>query len=239
VLHPSDSINLQTLESLDTLYLVNGPSDLSPLRKFKHLKVLILNFCGTGNTTNSQPLNLEPLRHLQELKILHCASNRISSLYPLRNLLNLEELKLDNSNLTGLGALKNLVNLRKLSVGLKNGHANIVSHLSQLEELSIDGCVRIPNLSRLKKLRALSIAENELAIVQAAYRTKDISFLKSLSALEFLDLGMTSYTGGLSVLYELPNLRAVTLPSVSSTEVALLQTVRKDCIVINAFQFER
>jgi hypothetical protein len=236
----NDSINLETLVNLDTLYLVNGPSDLSPLRKFKHLKVLILNFCGTDDGASSRrSLDLEPLRHLTALRIVQCAFNRIKSLDPLRKLYALEELRLDNSNITDLSALKNLVNLKKLSFGSNVERAPEVSRLIKLEELYIKGCKRIPNLSRLKKLRILSIAESEMSLVRDAYRTHDIGFLKSLHALEFLDLSSTSYRGDISVLYTLQHLRAVTLPSVKPSDVALFKTTRRDCVVINAYQFER
>ncbi len=63
---PQKSINLKTLSDLDTLYIVNGPGDLTPLKKFPHLKVLIINYCGVGYNIplRNQRLDLEPLRKM-------------------------------------------------------------------------------------------------------------------------------------------------------------------------------
>jgi hypothetical protein len=231
----TDSINLETLADLDTLYMVNGPADLSPLRKFKHLKVLIMNFCGNDYSTGRQPLDLEPLRHLKELKVLQCVSSRLKSLDPIRNLLHLEALSLNNTGITDLRPIKNLVRLKKLSFGSDVRRASVVSRLVNLEELYMKGCARAPNLSGLKKLRKLAIAESEMSLISGAYRINDLGFLKSATNLEFLDLRLTSYRGNLSVLYGLQKLRAVTLPPVGGSEISLFKEARKECVVLNSF----
>ncbi|MEO6000994.1 MAG: hypothetical protein ABIN89_29375, partial [Chitinophagaceae bacterium] len=116
-----NNIDLASLGELDTIYMVNGPGDLTPLRKFIHLKVLIINFCGIDNSLpiSKQVLNLEPLEYLKELRILHCTSIALQSLKPIENLINLEELHCDNSSITTLAPLIKLKKLKKISFGSK------------------------------------------------------------------------------------------------------------------------
>jgi hypothetical protein len=237
----TDSIDLATLGNLDTLYMVNGPGDLTPLVNFPHLKVLILNYCGIDGSApmDKQSLDLEPLKYLKELKVLHCSSIALQSLTPIKDLLNLEELFCDNSSITSLAPLKNIDNLKRLSFGPKVLNASSVSHLKNLQELYIDGCKQIPDLSGLKNLQKLCVAESELAIVDASYRIDKLNFLKNLTKLEFLDLTYTSYKGSLKVLYGLQNLKAITLPPVSSSEVTAFKKAVRNCEVINAITFER
>ncbi len=82
-----------TLDRLETVYMVNGPSDLSPLKKLSHLKVLIINYCGNsaGSAVGKESLDLEPIRNLKELRVLHCSSPALYSLSAIKDLINLEE----------------------------------------------------------------------------------------------------------------------------------------------------
>ena len=237
----NDVVDLQTIAKLDTLYMVNGPGDLSPLKDLQHLKVLIINFCGIDNTGSGskQLLNLEPLKYLTKLKVLHCSSIALRSLSPIKSLLSLEELYCDNSNVTNLDPIKKLTSLRKLSIGSKVTNATAISKLINLEELYINGCKQLPDLSKLKQLKKLCISESELSIVNSAYRINDIIFLKNLKQLEFLDLNNTSYKGRLSSLYDLSNLKAITLPPVNPTEMHAFRNINNRCVIINSFQFER
>jgi hypothetical protein len=236
----NDRIELATLGQLQTMYMVNGPKDLSPLVKFPHLKILIMNYCGIepGGVTENNSINLEPLAQLRDLRVLHCSYVALKSLDPIKDLPKLEELFCENTGITNLTPLKNSISLKKLSCGSEMLNASAVSHLSNLEELYLRGCKELPNLSRLKKLRALFVAENELALVKSSYRLENIDFLKSLSSLEFLDLKYTSYRGSIDILYNLSNLKAVTLPLVKRNDVLAFKEHKKDCRVINLFEFE-
>ena len=235
-----DSIDLSTLADLDTLYMVNGPGDLTPLKKIPGLKVLVINYCGIDNNLplNKQVLDLEPLRYLKQLEVLHCSSVALKSLEPIKDLVNLRELYCDNSSVISLDPLKNLVNLKKLSFGSKVNNASIVSRLENLEELYTNGCKQIPDLARLQKLRSLCISEDELAIVKADYRITDLGFLKNLKTLEYLDLKHTSYRNDLNALSGLQNLKAITLPSVGRSEMTTFKKIHKNCLVLNSFEFE-
>jgi hypothetical protein len=237
----NDSIDLPTLANLETLYMVNGPGDLTPLKKFPHLKVLIINYCGGDSNVPmaEQLLDVEPLKYLTELKVLHCSSIALKSLTPIKDLVNLEELNCDNSSVTSLAPLKNLTGLKRLSFGANVTNAGAISHLKNLEELYMSGCKQLPNLSKLKKLQKLCISESELAIVDSHYRITNIGFLKDLTKLEFLDLQYTSYKGNLDALYGLKNLKAITLPPVSSSDMQAFKKTNESCVIINSFQFDR
>jgi hypothetical protein len=237
-LQRKDSINLETLSALDTIYMVSGPGDLTPLEKFPHLTVLILNYCGLDFTApDEQKLDLEPLKHLKELKVLHCTSVALHSLTPLKSLVNLEELLCDNSSITSLSPIKNLINLKRVACGPKISDLSPISHLINLEELYLQVGKHLPTFSRLKKLKKLTVLESELALIDGSYRINDLDFLKDLQALEYLDLYFISYKGHLYLLNDLQHLKAVTVPPVSSTEVRSFEKANKDCKVINSFQF--
>ena len=132
-----------------------------------------------------------------------------------------------------------MVNLDVLSVGAKVKTADIISQLVNLKHLYISGCKQIPDLSKLKSLQILSISENELAIVDAKYRLTDLHFLRDLTSLQFLDLDNTSYKGSLALLNSFQNLKAITLPPVNSSTMLDFKKHHNNCIIINAFKYER
>jgi hypothetical protein len=64
--YPKDSaegIDLASLPLLDKIYMVGGPGDLTPLKKFPNLKVLIANYCAVNHALPEEEkvLNLEPM----------------------------------------------------------------------------------------------------------------------------------------------------------------------------------
>ncbi len=236
-----DSIDLEALKSLDKIYMVNGPGDLTPLKKITGLKVLIINSCGidVNSPINTHKLDLEPLRYLESLEILQCASPALKSLEPIKGLINLRELNCDNSKVTDLSPLKKLVKLEKLSCGGDLRNASVIGKLVNLKELCLNGCKGMPALAKLKQLKKLSVGESEMAIVRAGYRITNIDKLKDLTALEFLDLDFTSYKGSLDILSGLQNLQAITLPPVSRSIMQEFKKQHQNCVIINAFQYER
>lgn len=235
----SDSIDLGSLALLETIYMVNGPSDLSPLRKIRHLKVLIINFAGMEDSDAAKgQLDLEPISMLNELRVLHCSSSAVTSLKPIMNLTGLVDLECDNTKITSLEPLKKLVNLKRLSLGGKVNTTRDISHLEKLEELHVKGCREILSIGKLKNLKKLSLAENELAVVDGAYRMTNLDFLKNLNVLMYLDLNHTSYKGSLHVLGGLQNLKAVSLPPVGRSEAAAFKNTNPDCRILNSYEFE-
>jgi len=236
----NDSINLATLKDLDRIYMVNGPGDLTPLKKFTNLKVLILNDCGIDNAVpiKNQLLDLEPLRYLKKLQVLHCSSNALQSIEPISELVELQELRLDNSSVTDLSPLKNMVNLERLSVGSKVDTAPVIAGLVSLKALYLKGCRQIPDLSQLVKLKRLAVEENDLAVIDGSYRIKSIDFLKPLTNIEYLDLDNTSYKGDLALLDSFQNLKVITLPPVNSAARVEFKKHHNNCVIINASLYE-
>ena len=237
---PNKSIDLTTLGDLDMIYMVNGPGDLTPLKKFPNLKVLILTDCGIDNAVpiDSQRLDLEPLRYLQKLQVLHCSSNALKSIEPIKDLVDLQELRLDNSSITDLSPLEKLVNLEVLSIGSKAEKAPVIGGLVNLKALYLKGCKQIPDLSRLEQLKKLAVEENELAIIDSTYRIKSIEFLQPLINLEYLDLDNTSYKGDLTLLDSFQNLKAITLPPVNRASRLYFKKHHNNCVIINASLYE-
>lgn len=235
----NDKIDLSTLGELESIYMVNGPDDLSPLKYFPKLKTLILNGCGINPNIpiNHMSLDIEPLKYLKELEVLHCSSLALRSIKPIENLLNLRELKINNTSITDVSPIKKLVNLEVLYIGSKVKKAKEISRLVNLEELYLDGLQTLPNFSKLKNLKKLSIAEHEFALVNDKYRIKDLFFINGLSNLEILDFENTSYRGNLEPLYGFKKLKAISLPRVNSMSKKAFEEVNKDCIIINAVAF--
>lgn len=60
--------------------------------------------------------SLEPLRQLQNLKILNCANTSVNSLQPLASLFDLQKLDASSTLIDSLGALSNARNLRELKI---------------------------------------------------------------------------------------------------------------------------
>lgn len=235
----ADSIDLGSLQQLDRVYMVSGPGDLTPLKKLPKLRVLIANYCGIDHSAppNEQVLDLEPLRNLSQLEHLHCVSPALRSLEPLKNLTNLRHLDCENSNVSSLAPIKNLHKLERLSFGSKVENASEITRLNNLKTLHIAGCKQIPDLSNLQNLQQLCIIEHEMALVNGRYRTADIGFLKNLRALEFLDFDLTSYKGDLEHLNNLTQLKAVTLPRVSTANMMAFKRAHPDCVVVNEYEF--
>jgi hypothetical protein len=60
---------------------------------------------------------------------------------------------------------------------------------------------------------------------------------KNLRALEFLDFNLTSYKGDLEPLNNLAQLKAVTLPRVSTANMMAFKPAHPGCVVVNEYAF--
>jgi len=80
---------------------------------------------------NDQSLtSLEGVENLINLKKLYCSNNNLTSLRGIENLINLEKLNCHNNNLTNLEGIENLVNLKELYCSF-----NILTDLKGIENL--------------------------------------------------------------------------------------------------------
>lgn len=238
---PGDTIDLEALKDLDKIYMVNGPGDLTPLKKFTNLKILIINSCGidVNSPVRAHNLDLGPLRYLSSLEMLQCSSPALISLEPIKRLTNLKQLDCGISGVTDLAPLKDLVKLERLSCRGNLKNEAVISKLTALKELYLNGCSKMPDISRLKKIEKLAVGESEMAIGRAGYRITNIDILRQLPALEFLDLELTSYKGSLDILNGLQKLKAITLPPVSTSTMLEFKKQHESCVIINAYKYER
>ncbi|HLP95170.1 MAG TPA: hypothetical protein VK168_14100 [Saprospiraceae bacterium] len=240
--HPdtdADSIDLNRLAQLDRIYMVSGPGDLSPLKKFPKLRILVINYCGINHSLpiDEQVINLEPLRKLTQLEQLYCVSPALKTLEPIKGLQKLTTLHCQNSDVSTLEPVKNLTQLEHLAFGAKVKKAAVLGRFHNLKTLHISGCQEIPDLSGLKNLQQLSIVENELALVNSSFRIKSLDFLENLPALEVLDLELTSYRGSLDALKNHSQLKAVTLPRVSSADMQAFKQAHPGCRIVNEYEW--
>ena len=240
LLVPNDSIDLATLGDLEMIYMVGGPGDLTPLKKFPNLKFLILDMCGVviGDPAFGPPMDLGPLRNLKKLEVLHCTTPVLYSIEPIKGLFALRELRLGSSNLSDLSPLKKLVALESLIVRTDGKSVSGISGLTGLKILHLDGFKKVPDLSRMSKLKNLCIREGEISIVNSSYRITSIDFLTPLTTLEYLDLSGTSYRKDLVALAPLQKLKAFTVPSVDGFYVQEFKALHKDCIIVNAYRYQ-
>lgn len=240
LLIPEHSIDLATLGDLEMIYMVGGPGDLTPLEKFPNLKVLILDMCGVVATdpTGGPPMDLGPLRKLTKLEVLHCTTPALYSIEPIKGLVALREVRIGSSNLSDLSPLKKLVGLESLIVRTDGKSVSGISDLTGLKVLHLDGFKKVPDLSRMSKLKNLCIREGEMSIVNSSYRITSIDFLTPSSGLEYLDLEYTSYKGGLASLNAHQNLKAITLPPVDRSAMLEFKAHHIGCVIVNAYKNE-
>ncbi|MBN8678253.1 MAG: hypothetical protein J0M29_08510 [Chitinophagales bacterium] len=235
----ADSIDLKTLAQLEQIYMVSGPGDLSPLKKFPNLKILVINYCGINHSLpiDEQVINLEPLRKLTQLEQIYCVSPALKTLEPIKGLSKLTTLHCQNSNVSSLEPIKNMSQLEHLAFGDKVKKAAVLGRLHNLKTLHISGCQEIPDLSGLQNLKQLSIVENELALVNSSFRIKSLDFIQNLKTLEVLDLELSSYRGSLEKLKPMLHLKAVTLPRVSSADMQAFKQAHPDCRIVNEYEW--
>lgn len=197
--------NVQTVEDLryftglEELNLdQNHISDLAPLSGLNRLSNLMLR--------ENQIKDIGPLSGLTQLMHLDLSGNQIEDAEPLSGLTNLKTLLLSDNQIAFETALSKLTGLETLR--LDHNRLNSISWLAglrELRELTIRGNDIITGLSaisRMTELQNLDIGElGELD-------TSNLTVLKNLTKLQFLDAGGTlvqdiSALAGLTDLQEL------------------------------------
>jgi Leucine-rich repeat (LRR) protein len=184
----SNLLGLEQLSKPPLLDFVNCNHllDLSALSKLNELKVLGLRCCKSLT-------ELSPLENLINLEALSLESGEsLSDLTPLKNMKNLKCLDLSNcKNLTDISPLQNLSNLRSLSLTL--GHReSYFSNVSQLIELTV-----VDSMNSYQSLL-------------------DLTHLRNMKNLEYLDLGNCPLLCDISPLANLKTLTQLTLRNCKS-----------------------
>ncbi len=140
--------NLDKYESLRSLHIKCGLTEIPVLKGLKNLKLLNLS-CNKIRSLDG----LKNLKNLKNLETLYLGVNLIkgfSGLKYLENLQNLTELSLSHNKINSLGALKNLKKLKNLEDLSLN--SNLLKDLRGLE-----------NLSTLINLKELTLSYNNIS----------------------------------------------------------------------------
>jgi len=186
----------------------NGLHDLKGLSSLEKLDFLRLRDCAIQN--------VEDLAELRQIDYLDVGSNHISDIEPLGNLEQLSQICLDNCNISNLDRLSSLKNLQSISVEYNPVESiDFISTLAKVTGFSFSGTkvedisilaektdllvLRLKNmevksvdlapLAALKKLRGLSVAQNqaELLGLQVIGGFKELALLEIVSN----DLGIS------------------------------------------------
>ncbi|TMP37629.1 COR domain-containing protein [Pseudoalteromonas rubra] len=194
----SSMSELHSLQSAD-LSWCSGTSSLEPFSGLTNL--LDLNVSGVQQS-------IDWIVSLPSLKTLRISLASLSSIYALENIKQLETLELDeyddvhlNTRQLTLGCLKKLY--------ISNFYAesvNFLRGLPQLEELHLDDCINLRDISGLKwteQLKSLRLNfEDNLVSLKS---------LLMLDQLESLSLNTSQYLDDMDVIKVLPELKALDL----------------------------
>jgi Leucine-rich repeat (LRR) protein len=129
--------------------------DIEPLRHMTNLREL--------NLMSNQIVDISPLSNLANLRNLVLLNNQISDLSPLSGLTELEELDLGENEISDISALSVITNLRRLL--LYRNHIDDITPLGELInlrhlELSRNKVSDITPLNVLPMLGILTLVEN-------------------------------------------------------------------------------
>lgn len=206
----SDSlIDLKSLKNLKELHIQGGKAaaDLSPLSSLNNLEILDLKgdeYLNSMNMTSLAPL--VGLSNLKDLDLSYCSLYfDAKHLYQIKSL---EKLNITSAVLGGdIGLLSNLTNLKELRMDEVAAVTNVQVYTDGFyTSISYDDLIledKIKSLSKLKKLKTLSLAENEL---------KNIDFVSDLKELTYLDIS-ENYITDVSWVKELKKLKYLNIYS--------------------------
>lgn len=192
--------NLKNLGILSFVGCDLSDVDLSPIMELNELKILDLFRCNINdlsvfekatftsclaylNLTGNNVTDINPLKHLTNMRQLYLSKNQIEDISALENMNYLYELNICENSLTNIDALQNKTNLGYLFLA-DNNIEDISSIESSVKLLSLDVAgnkiKNIDSLVNMKKMTSVELAENEI---------EDISPLQYVSGLESVSLG--------------------------------------------------
>lgn len=176
--------------------------DLTPLRNLNSLQTLVLS--------STDVSDLKPIETLVNLRSLNLLGTRVTDINPITQLSNLQFLSLKNTNIKDISAIGRLRNLQMLDISNTDiAEINALEELHNIEvlDLSFTSVIDIHNIRNMFSLRNLDITGTAI---------KDIEPVHQLSNLEFLDLGNTKLVD-INPLRKIFNLRSL---NISNTELS-------------------
>ncbi len=134
--------------------------------------------------------NLSPLANLTDLTNLNLYDNEVSDLAPLSGLTKLKVLKLTTNEISSLAPLSGLINLEDLDLYLndnQNWNIDSLSNLTKLKKLDIAGSSYF-NYTHIDNIDGLS-AMTDMEYLKLSYnKIIDVSSLSNMTKLKDLDL---------------------------------------------------
>ncbi|MVP01147.1 SMI1/KNR4 family protein [Paenibacillus lutrae] len=175
--------------------LRTGITDLTPLKKMGHLRILIASgletedFGALSSLTELSELflaktplaDVTPLLPLKNLKRLFIGNTQVRDVRLLRELSSLEELSLENLSIADLAPLRDIPNLKILNVSkIRTQTLHEIGQLKKLIELDImylplDNIGFLGSLSALKDLRISSSRDGDYSVLAKLTRMKSMT----------------------------------------------------------------
>ncbi|WP_068774826.1 SMI1/KNR4 family protein [Paenibacillus sp. FJAT-26967] len=175
--------------------LRSGITDLTPLKKMGHLRILIasgletVDFGALSSLTELTELflaktplaDVTPLLPLKNLKRLFIGNTQVRDVGQLRELSSLEELSLENLSVADLAPLRDIPDLKILNVSkIRTQTLHEIGQLKKLIELDImylplDNIGFLGSLSTLKDLRISSSRDGDYSVLGKLKRMKSIT----------------------------------------------------------------
>lgn len=175
----NQKVTIEEMESLTELSIFlkeDGRADFSESAKYSILGVP-QSLAGTKDfkfAVTRGMKSIKGLEYAKNLKKLKLNENEISDISPLKNLTKLEYLEIQRNRIVDINPLKNLTNLKFLKL-----YNNLIEDITPLSNLT--------NLTGLDLHYNVTVEGNESHKIISKGIT-DISALKNLKKLEFLDI---------------------------------------------------
>ena len=205
----NDLTGLEAFTSLKTLYLEgNQIVQLEQVAKCTQLENLYCNYLKDG-------MNFTPIKTLTNLKTLYIdgSSDGVKDLSVIGSLTNLENLTIKDTDILNLDFAKNLTKLKTLRLS-ENGELRGFDAFSELDSLEFlefninylhGGQPEYAGLGKLKNLKSLAL-----------HTVYDLDFLYELDQLEELEIRLTFYDDIMLPIYQMKNLKKLTLAQCNS-----------------------
>ncbi len=200
---------LVTLTNIKRLELPNLElKNLNFVEKIASLEYLDIEY-------NKKITNIIALSNLENLKELNLGSlKKLEDLSPISNLKNLESLIISSTNVSDITLLENLENLKILScINVDIPNIDVVSKFTKLEELYISSNL-ITDFSPLENLISLK------KLILTSTNFKDISKLKNLKNLEYINLNYTKNLENLEVLGSFTQLKSIDMYGIVMSDIS-------------------
>jgi hypothetical protein len=216
----------------DTLIVPNSRLMLQLVRHLRDAREIDIS-------GNLEIENLQPVKEMDNLRVLNCAHTLIDDLTPLRSLSHLQKLDITGCPVGSLEPLRYVSALREIDAAYTSvKKVNVLASLKNLERVNLSHTA-VDTLPRLENLKKLQILEMNATLLQsldslrsmpglsnlslARCPAKDFSALSTLTGLQNLNLDSTFIVD----LQPLSHLDSLTILQINGTKVSNLLPLAK------------